>query len=107
METPELLAQVVRGPAGSDCRLDVLGSPPGPTVRVLFTRPYFGQRTDVGEYANSQPEALARVGDVASVVAEETVVEIEGDRFVVERSERVSGPGDQWRRLQLRVYRGA
>lgn len=102
MESPELLAEVLDGPAGTDCAIDPEGSPPGAVVRVLYTTPFLPQTEGTGTYANASPELMARRIDVAAVVPEQTVLRIEGRDYVAERSERVGGPGDHWRRLPLR-----
>lgn len=100
METPEMLAQVLGTGAGTDCQVDP--NVDGPVIRVIFNAPYLGTDAGTGMFASTQPTAWARTADVASIVAEVTLVLIQGLQYVVERLEPLGGHGDQWRVLVLR-----
>ena len=92
----------VLGTAGIPCALDPDGSPAGAVIRVLYSAPFFALDVESGRQANTQPEVVARTADVSALVPEATILVLEGQRYVAERSERVEGAGDAWRRLPLR-----
>lgn len=99
MEDAALLGTVLQT-AGVACTLDPDGTPA--SIRVLYSAPYFSLDLESGRHGNTQPELIARTGDVALVVPESTVLRVQGADYVAERLERVEGAGDQWRRLPLR-----
>jgi hypothetical protein len=99
IESPALLALVLATDHGEECQIDPEASPPGPTIRVLFSSPFLGQN-QTGDFANTKPEAYARVADVASVQPEQTVLRIAGQDYTVNRKERVEG-NNEWRLLML------
>ncbi len=106
METEALIDEVLDSDEGTACELDVRGSPPGPTIRCLYSAPYAAVDAITGRHVNTSPEIHCKRSDVSSVTPEQTVVRVEGVEYIAERSERIEGRGDLWRRLVLRVAPG-
>lgn len=114
LESPAFLAAILNGPHGSDCQLRPDDSPAGPEIRVIFDLDYFGVELAPGEYQNSDPRAMARTGDVATIEAEVTPLRIwppaalgeERDdaaarNYVAQKLELIVGT-NAWRAIVLR-----
>jgi hypothetical protein len=99
IETEDLLELVLATDHGEECEIDPESSPPGPTIRVLFSAPFLGQDQN-GTFQNTKPEAYAKTSDVSSVQRESTVLRILGRNYTVNRLEQVEG-GNRWRLLML------
>jgi hypothetical protein len=101
METDALLEEILGTDAATDLVIDPDDDEPT-TVRVLWSAPYEGVSMETGAYVNTAPQVQGRRTDFADIAPEQTVVEVEGARYVVQRNERVEGAGDHWRNLVLR-----
>lgn len=101
METDALLDEVLASEAGADCVVDPDGDEPR-TIRVLWSSPFEGVSLATGEYASTAPQAQVRTSDLVDVEPEQTVLEIKGGLYVVQKIERVEGSDDAWRNLVLR-----
>jgi len=100
IETDALLETVLATDHGDELEIDPEGSPPGATIRVLYTAPFLGQEEGTGMFANTKPEVHARAVDIAGVVAEVTILRVGGVDYVANRIERVEG-SPKWRLLML------